>query len=165
MSLYEWREGRWRRELFHVRIGCKISYLRLWVSPLSSIEVKNAWSYISTPQYICMAWYLVKKQRPHLYDFGCDTATLHETKHNNSIFHCTLYLQLLLKTCKLMGIQWIQPTCKHLFITHMDRLYIFSYPTILTHESITSGILDFIFNSAPCLLHGICLLYSRSNPH
>jgi hypothetical protein len=29
-------------------------------SPPSSAEVKNAWSYISTPQYVLMAWYLVK---------------------------------------------------------------------------------------------------------
>jgi hypothetical protein len=29
-------------------------------SPLSSAEVKNAWSYISTPQYVFMAWCLVK---------------------------------------------------------------------------------------------------------
>jgi hypothetical protein len=26
----------------------------------SSAEVKNGWSYISTPQYVCMAWCLVK---------------------------------------------------------------------------------------------------------
>jgi hypothetical protein len=29
-------------------------------SPPSSAEVKNAWSYTSTPQYACMAWCLVK---------------------------------------------------------------------------------------------------------
>jgi hypothetical protein len=29
-------------------------------SPPSSVEVKNAWSYTSTPQYIFMAWCLVK---------------------------------------------------------------------------------------------------------
>jgi len=26
----------------------------------SSAEVKNAWSYATTPQYVVMAWYLVK---------------------------------------------------------------------------------------------------------
>jgi hypothetical protein len=30
-----------------------------------SAEIKNAWSYTSTPQYICMAWCLVK----HRYNF------------------------------------------------------------------------------------------------
>jgi hypothetical protein len=29
-------------------------------SPPSSTDVKNAWSYTSTPQYVFMAWYLVK---------------------------------------------------------------------------------------------------------
>jgi hypothetical protein len=29
-------------------------------SPSSSAEVKNAWNYISTPQYVLMAWCLVK---------------------------------------------------------------------------------------------------------
>jgi hypothetical protein len=29
-------------------------------SPPSSAEVKNAWSYTSTPQYVFMAWYSVK---------------------------------------------------------------------------------------------------------
>jgi hypothetical protein len=28
--------------------------------PSSRAEVKNAWSYTSTPQYVFMAWYLVK---------------------------------------------------------------------------------------------------------
>jgi len=31
-------------------------------SPPSSAEVKNAWSYTSTPQYVFMAWYLVKQR-------------------------------------------------------------------------------------------------------
>jgi hypothetical protein len=30
-------------------------------SPPSSIGVKNAWSYSSTPQYVFMVWCLVKK--------------------------------------------------------------------------------------------------------
>jgi hypothetical protein len=29
-------------------------------SPTSNAEVKNAWSYSSTPQYVFMAWCLVK---------------------------------------------------------------------------------------------------------
>jgi hypothetical protein len=29
-------------------------------SPPSNAEVKNAWSYTSTPHYVFMAWYLVK---------------------------------------------------------------------------------------------------------
>jgi len=29
-------------------------------SPPSSAEVRNAWIYTSTPQYVFMAWYLVK---------------------------------------------------------------------------------------------------------
>jgi hypothetical protein len=27
----------------------------------SSIEIKNAWSYTSTPQYVFMVWYLIKQ--------------------------------------------------------------------------------------------------------
>jgi hypothetical protein len=34
-------------------------------SPPSSAEVKNAWSYTSTPQYVFMAWCLVK-HRDHI---------------------------------------------------------------------------------------------------
>jgi hypothetical protein len=30
-------------------------------SPLSSVEVTNAWSYTSIPQYVLMVWYLIKK--------------------------------------------------------------------------------------------------------
>jgi hypothetical protein len=29
-------------------------------SSISGAEVKNAWSYTSTPQYVFMVWYLVK---------------------------------------------------------------------------------------------------------
>jgi hypothetical protein len=37
-------------------------------SPPSSTEVKNAWNYISTPQYAFMAWCSVKKEaQGHLY--------------------------------------------------------------------------------------------------
>jgi len=36
-------------------------------SPPSSTEVKNAWSYISTPQYVFMAWCLIK---PLIYLHG-----------------------------------------------------------------------------------------------
>jgi hypothetical protein len=32
-------------------------------SPPSSAEVKNAWSYTSTPQYVFMAWCLVKHRK------------------------------------------------------------------------------------------------------
>jgi hypothetical protein len=36
-------------------------------SPPSSVEVKNAWSYTSTPQYAFMAWCSVKKGQGQLY--------------------------------------------------------------------------------------------------
>jgi len=29
-------------------------------SPSSNVEVKNTWSYISTPQYVFLAWCLIK---------------------------------------------------------------------------------------------------------
>jgi hypothetical protein len=38
------------------RPGCEADH-----SPPSSAELKNAWSYTSTPQYTFMAWCLVKK--------------------------------------------------------------------------------------------------------
>jgi len=41
-------------------------FLVLNPSP-SCAEVKNAWSYIFTPQYICMAWCLIK-QETRLYE-------------------------------------------------------------------------------------------------
>jgi hypothetical protein len=39
-------------------------------SPLSSAEVKNAWSYTSTPQYGFMAWCLVKKKHWDNFTFS-----------------------------------------------------------------------------------------------
>jgi hypothetical protein len=36
-------------------------------SPASSAEVKNAWSYTSTPQYVFVAWCLVKHRQLYLY--------------------------------------------------------------------------------------------------
>jgi hypothetical protein len=35
-------------------------------SPPTSAKVKNAWSYTSTPQYVFMAWHLVKHSLPCL---------------------------------------------------------------------------------------------------
>jgi hypothetical protein len=46
--------------LFHwevMRLGCEADH-----SPPCSAEVKNAWSYISTPQYAFMKWCSVKAQ-------------------------------------------------------------------------------------------------------
>jgi len=34
-------------------------------SPLSRVEIKNVWSYISTPQYDLMAWCLIKQWIGH----------------------------------------------------------------------------------------------------
>jgi hypothetical protein len=39
-----------------------VSHLRSRNSPPSSADVKNAWSYTSTPQYVFMAWCLVKQR-------------------------------------------------------------------------------------------------------
>jgi hypothetical protein len=41
-------------------LGVKRLGLEADHSPPSSVEVKNAWSYTSTPQYVFMAWCLVK---------------------------------------------------------------------------------------------------------
>jgi hypothetical protein len=38
-------------------------------SPPSSAEIKNAWSYTSTPQYVFMAWYLVKQRDFNFYPY------------------------------------------------------------------------------------------------
>jgi hypothetical protein len=37
------------------------------VSPLSSAEVKNAWRYTSTPQYVFLAWRLVEHRNFTLF--------------------------------------------------------------------------------------------------
>jgi len=42
-----------------VKHGDNFTFL-LYHSPLSSAEVKNAWSLISTPQYVFMEWCLIK---------------------------------------------------------------------------------------------------------
>jgi hypothetical protein len=36
-------------------------------SPPSSAEVKNAWSYTSTPPYVFMAWYLLKHRYNYIF--------------------------------------------------------------------------------------------------
>jgi hypothetical protein len=41
----------------------------------SSAAVKNAWSYISTPTYVFMAWHLVK----HRENFTCHVAQFNFT--------------------------------------------------------------------------------------
>jgi hypothetical protein len=40
--------------------GSKVAGREVDYSPPSSAEVENAWSYTSTPQYVFMAWCLVK---------------------------------------------------------------------------------------------------------
>jgi hypothetical protein len=50
-------------------------------SPPSSAEVKNAWSYTSTPQYVFMAWCLVKHRDNftftfYLYRLKCSRSSL-----------------------------------------------------------------------------------------
>jgi hypothetical protein len=42
-------------------------------SPPSSAEVKNAWSYTSTPQYVFMAWCLVKHRDNFTFTFTVKT--------------------------------------------------------------------------------------------
>jgi hypothetical protein len=44
-------------------------------SPPSGAEVKNAWSYTSTPQYVLMEWYLVK-HRDFTFTFAIEVITL-----------------------------------------------------------------------------------------
>jgi hypothetical protein len=38
-------------------------------SPPSSVEVENAWSYTSTPEYVFVAWYLVKHRENFTFTF------------------------------------------------------------------------------------------------
>jgi hypothetical protein len=49
--------------------GVKRPYREANHSPFSSSEVKNAWSYTSTPQYIFMKWYLVKNRHNFTFTF------------------------------------------------------------------------------------------------
>jgi hypothetical protein len=54
--------------------GAKILYLEALHSHSSSFEVKNDWSYTSTPPHACMAWCLVKHQG-QLYLLFCEITT------------------------------------------------------------------------------------------
>jgi hypothetical protein len=54
--------------------GTLSSGVELWGSetdhsPTSSAEVKNAWSYTSTPSYVFMTWYLVKHTDKFTFTF------------------------------------------------------------------------------------------------
>jgi hypothetical protein len=48
-------------------------------SPPPTADVKNAWSYTSTPKHVCMAWYLIT--RNVFWLFTC-TVTTHRTKRS-----------------------------------------------------------------------------------
>jgi hypothetical protein len=66
-------------------------------SPPSSAEVKNAWSFISTPQYAFMMWSPVKAQG-HLYLYRflyvnnckCDYGTKYLSYEFNVVGICTI---------------------------------------------------------------------------
>jgi hypothetical protein len=45
-----------------VSLGVKLPGREANYSPPSSAEVKNAWSYTSTPPYVFMAWCLIKRK-------------------------------------------------------------------------------------------------------
>jgi hypothetical protein len=58
----------------------------------SSAEVKNAWSYISMPLYVCMVWYLVKQQGQfHLY-LSISTVAVYGGVEVNHLISLTLVL-------------------------------------------------------------------------
>jgi hypothetical protein len=50
----------------------------------SSVEVKNVWSFIFTPPYVCTAWRLVKQQR-HLYLKRNKMGLVHDAESNPSL--------------------------------------------------------------------------------
>jgi hypothetical protein len=50
-------------------LGVKLAGSEADHSPPSSAEVKNAWSYASTPQYVFMAWCLVKHRDKFIFTF------------------------------------------------------------------------------------------------
>jgi hypothetical protein len=50
-------------------LGLKSSRREADHSPPSSAEVKNAWSYISTPQYVFIVWFLVKQRDIFTFTF------------------------------------------------------------------------------------------------
>jgi hypothetical protein len=52
------------------RPGCEADY-----SPPSSAEVKNAWSYTFTHQYVFMAWCLVKHKHSFIFTFTVPKTT------------------------------------------------------------------------------------------
>jgi hypothetical protein len=52
-----------------ISLGIKLPGREADHSPPSSAEVKNAWSYISTPQYVFIAWCLVKHKDKFTFTF------------------------------------------------------------------------------------------------
>jgi hypothetical protein len=56
----------------------------MWTSAPSSAEVKNSWSYASTPQYTFMVWCSFKAQLNLTFIFtcgGCDTGIIWISEH------------------------------------------------------------------------------------
>jgi hypothetical protein len=59
-------------------------------SPPSSAEVKNWWSYTSTPQYVFMAWFLVKHRENFSFTFDKHLQAVGELKVHVKLSLCFL---------------------------------------------------------------------------
>jgi hypothetical protein len=66
-------------------LGVKRTGREAYHSPPSSAEIKNAWSYTSTPQYVFMAWRFVKDRDNFtftlpsgLHSSSCCVVTVHD---------------------------------------------------------------------------------------
>jgi hypothetical protein len=100
-------------------------------SPQSSAEVKNAWSYNATPQYVFMAWCLVKRR-----DF---TFTFHSTLvvpwpgRDKELYSCH-FLSSLSGKCRDGRIYEAQVAKEalrvNLFITQSKGIFLFRYVSI-----------------------------------
>jgi hypothetical protein len=108
-----------------VSVGIKRPAREADHSPPSSAEVKNAWSYTSTPQYVFMTWYLVKNRDNftfyiYLYHLGAIIPSLRYFKTCAQIVICwTCVLKTTLWRCmewrknpcilnpELRGVEWL----------------------------------------------------------
>jgi hypothetical protein len=70
----------WVLEGRGLSLGAKLPGRKAEHTPPTSAEVKNAWSYTSTPQYVSVAWCLVKHRDKFTFTFTINSSNMAEAK-------------------------------------------------------------------------------------
>jgi hypothetical protein len=77
-----------------------------YLSPPSSAVVKNVWSYTSTPQYIIMVWYSVKKNTGSTLPLPVDNVHRHWIWKPNTCLGILWYVQIVSVKLMIINRTW-----------------------------------------------------------